>query len=94
MTLAQHYPPAIRLRLAAGEIALAASRLGRTITEPEQRHQLPGALAELNAAHEALLEMVQEVAPEAFHALAAGLHSTRDLPPPEIIDFCLEPKHA
>lgn len=93
MTLAQHYPPAIRLRLAAGEIALAASRLGRTVTDPEQRHQLPGVLAELNAAHEALFSLVQELAPEAFQALAAGIASTHDLPPPDLIPIELEPAH-
>lgn len=93
MTLETLYPPEIRLRLAAGEISLAASRLDRVASEPQTRHELPRALAELNAAHETLFSLVQELAPEAFQALAAGLASTHDLPPPDLIPIELEPAH-
>ena len=69
----------------------ACRRLTTSLTDPEQHHTLPGAIAACNEALAALVINAAAGNPAILQALAAGVPSTRDLSPPR--DYADTPIH-
>ena len=79
-----------RLQLAHCDMLLALRKIGNSIDDPTHRHTLPFLLRRAREAHEQMLGVVAEFAPEGIGAMARGLDSTEDLHASEIATLAIE----